>query len=83
MSEFNRRGRRSAHEGTGKIVLGLFKSVPCTVADVSNSGARIGIDNSQKLPESFWLKIAGYRRKMKAETRWRQGDQVGVEFTLD
>lgn len=81
MSELNRRGRRSNHEGVGKIVLGLFRSIPCTVTDISNSGARIAIEESHELPDSFWLKVSGYRRKMKAETRWRKGNEVGVEFT--
>lgn len=83
MSELNRRGRRSKLEGSGKIALGLFRSVPCTVKDVSNSGARLGVREGQKLPRAFWLKIAGYRRKRRAETRWREGDQIGVEFILD
>jgi len=61
----------------------LIRKLPCTISDVSNSGARIGISKDQKLPDAFWLKISGYRRKMKAETRWREGDQVGVEFKLD
>ena len=83
MSELNRRGRRSKHEGTGKVVLGMFRSVPCIVTDISNAGARLSVHETQDLPDKFWLKVSGYRRKMKAETRWREGDQVGVEFTLD
>lgn len=83
MPELNRRGRRSQMEATGKVLLGLFRKVPCTVSDISNSGARISVGADQTLPETFWLKVSGYRRKMKAETRWRKGDEVGVEFTLD
>lgn len=82
MTEFNRSGRRTALEGTGKISLGLFKTIACTVKDVSNSGARLGVDADQELPASFWIKIAGYREKRRAETRWRDGDQVGIEFVV-
>lgn len=83
MTNFNRRGSRSKFEGTAKIGLGLFRSVTCTVEDVSNSGARLNINEDQKLPDTFWLKISGLRRKRRAATRWREGGQVGVEFTLD
>ena len=81
MSELNRRGRRSKHEGSGKVLLGIFRSIPCTVSDISNSGARLWIDDSRDVPDSFWLKVSGYNRKMKAETRWREGNEIGVEFT--
>jgi len=83
MSELNRRGRRNKHEGTGKVLLGMFRSVPCTISDLSHSGARICVREDQTIPPSFGLKIFGSRRKMKAETRWRMGDQVGIEFTLE
>lgn len=80
MSDFNRRGSRSKVSRDGKISLGLFRNLSCTVTDISNSGARISVGEEQDLPEVFSLRIDGVKRKRKAELRWRNGLQAGVEF---
>lgn len=80
MSEFNRRGSRSTVSRDGKISLGLFRRLSCSVTDLSNSGARITVDEEQELPEVFSIKIDGVNRKRKAELRWRTGTQAGLEF---
>ena len=60
--------------------MGFLRRLSCSVLDVSNSGARILIDESQDLPGSFWIRISGLPRKRRAALRWRDGSQVGVEF---
>ena len=80
MSDLNRRGSRRKHEGSGKISLGFLRRFTCSVLDVSNSGARLLIDEDQKLPSAFWIRISGLPRKRRAQLRWRDGTQVGVEF---
>ena len=81
MSDLNRRGSRRKIEGSGKISMGFLRRMSCSVLDVSNSGARILINEEQDLPESFWIRISGLPRKRRAMLRWRDGEQVGVEFT--
>lgn len=83
MSEFNRRGRRNPIEGTAKISLGLFRSHICDIKDLSASGARLRVAADKKLPARFALKLAGFKRKRYCETRWREGDMIGVEFLMD
>ena len=80
MSEFNRRGSRNTVAREGKISLGWFRRIACEVVDISNSGARISVDEDQELPETFILNVDGLRKKRHAELRWRDGVQVGVEF---
>lgn len=80
MSDLNRRGSRRKIESSGKISLGILRRLSCSVLDVSNSGARILVDEQQSLPGSFWIRISGLPRKRKAELRWRDGEQVGLEF---
>lgn len=80
MSEFNRSGSRSAITREGKISLGWFRQLTCTVVDISNSGARIAIGEEQELPDTFSLSVEGIPHKRQAEMRWRNGMQVGVEF---
>ncbi len=80
MSDLNRRGSRRKLEGSGKISLGFLRRLTCSVLDVSNSGARLHINEDQQLPSAFWIKISGLPRKRRATLRWRDGNQVGVEF---
>lgn len=80
MSDLNRRGSRTKLEGSGRISLGFLRRLSCSVLDVSNSGARLIVNEDRKLPSSFWIKISGLPRKRRATLRWRDGDKVGVEF---
>ncbi|HZS63828.1 MAG TPA: PilZ domain-containing protein [Xanthobacteraceae bacterium] len=53
----------------------------CTVADISETGARLQIDTPLELPEIFKLLLSGhgaiYRR---CRVVWRSDNEVGVEF---
>ena len=66
---------------TAWISLGPKKLQGCVVADVSDSGARLDVDNSKTVPDSFVLLLsASGKPKRKCRVIWRNGVQIGVEF---
>ena len=82
--------KRKAHRRqlryTAWISLGPKKLQGCFVADVSDSGARLGVENGEVVPDQFVLLLSA-RGKPKRNCRviWRNGSEIGVEFdkTLD
>ena len=55
----------------------------CSIADISESGARIVLESDGELPERFILLLSrsgGARRYCRLV--WRDGKTVGVEFPL-
>ena len=66
---------------TAWISLGPKKLQGCVVADVSDSGARLDVENSTTVPDSFVLLLsASGKPKRKCRVIWRKGAQIGVEF---
>jgi hypothetical protein len=53
----------------------------CTVADISETGARIEVNDSAKVPDSFVLMLSsnGAARRF-CRMVWRKPHQVGVKF---
>lgn len=63
----------------GRIVFnGGSSSMDCLVRDLSDSGARIAIDETLLLPEHFLLEIPQKDRTFTAALRWRDEDGLGV-----
>ena len=54
--------------------------VPCTVKDVSKSGAKIGVAKGQDLPPVFMLRIIGRDFLCLVHLAWRRGDFAGVRI---
>lgn len=55
------------------------RPVPCTISDVSATGARLTTDHMDMLPNKFDLALnADIMRK--CEVVWRKKNQVGVKF---
>jgi hypothetical protein len=57
---------------------------PCLLSDVSQSGARLTVADSDKLSDEFVLRLSrdGSSRR-KCRVVWREGRQVGVSFLKD
>lgn len=53
----------------------------CALSDISNTGARIDVENPDKLPNEFalWLASNGSARR-NCRVVWRTPTQVGVRF---
>ena len=51
------------------------------VADISDCGARLAVENSETVPNTFVLLLsASGKPKRKCRVVWREGVQIGVEF---
>ena len=55
-------------------------STPCTVVQISETGARLNIDASFVLPDLFDIEIPQRSITCRAKVVWRDQTQVGVEF---
>jgi hypothetical protein len=80
-ADLRRKPRRHFHYNA-KILISE-KGVPhsCSIADISESGARIVLEKDEELPPRFVLlltKSGGARRICRVV--WRTGRTVGVEF---
>jgi DNA-binding XRE family transcriptional regulator len=60
--------------GTGKII-----SAPCTIRDVSGTGARLGLNASLWVAEQFTLVFSSGLRK-DCRVAWRKGRLIGSAF---
>jgi hypothetical protein len=53
----------------------------CVLSDVSDSGARIDIDETKEIPDQFTLLLASNgSAQRKCRVIWRQPRQIGVTF---
>ncbi len=66
---------------TAWISLGPKNLQGCVVADVSDTGARLGVENSATVPDNFVLLLAANgKAKRNCRVIWREGEEIGVEF---
>jgi hypothetical protein len=77
--------KRKAHRRqlryTAWISLGPKKLQGCVVADISDFGARVDVENGKTVPDNFVLLLsASGKPKRKCRVIWRKGMQIGVEF---
>ncbi|WP_232629238.1 PilZ domain-containing protein [Methylobacterium sp. Leaf118] len=54
--------------------------IPCTVKDISKSGARLGVPGTWDLPPSFMLKVVGRDFVLRLTLAWRRGNYAGVRI---
>ncbi|NJO36077.1 MAG: PilZ domain-containing protein [Rhodospirillales bacterium] len=55
-------------------------SLPCTVRDVSATGARVRVDGSVSAPDTFELIIDIDGFEASCQVVWRKGNEIGVRF---
>ena len=77
-----KREARKSVQQSGWITLdGGFAVRPCVVQDMSSSGAKITIDDTNALPAKLRLAFArDARTGRNCEVVWRRGKVVGVKF---
>jgi PilZ domain len=77
-----KRDARKSVSQPGWITLdGGFAARQCVVQDVSTSGARITVDDSNVLPSRLRLAFArDARTGRNCEVVWRRGKSIGVKF---
>jgi PilZ domain len=55
----------------------------CTVADVSETGARLELESPGDLPKEFWLLLSRDGKvRRRCEVVWQTGDQVGARYLV-
>ncbi len=64
------------------LVRGRRDGVPCTVMDISETGARVRLDGARGfVPKEFKLYIEEKSLLVACEQVWRKGNQAGLRFT--
>ena len=58
-----------------------FAPQPCRVLDVSRTGVRLEAANAYSIPENFILSFSKNDTGHSATVKWRQGTQIGAEFS--
>jgi len=84
MAVFKREMRKVRHEILLETWLTLevgFAKRPCTVLDMSSTGARISVENPNKIGGRLALALTKDVRKLTpCRVIWQKGNQIGVEF---
>ncbi len=84
--------RKSKRRTTALPAMMTFKamrvSVPCTVVDMSGTGARLELPpaslkqygDADHLPDEMVLVLRADRMQVDCEVKWRRGGKIGVRF---
>ena len=76
--------RRAARRKSGATAWlrldGGFAMRPCQVLDVSDTGVRIAVDPSLRVPAEFVLVLAQGGQGRRLHIKWRNAKQIGAQF---
>jgi hypothetical protein len=74
--------RKSARESVRLSAALLYggNSVPCTVRDISATGAAVLVPEGGNVPDRVTLVIEGKPGRRSAEVKWRLAPLVALEF---
>jgi hypothetical protein len=76
-----RKSQRRAMRYTAWVVLAGNKLHGCILSDISDTGARIGVEDSKIIPDDFMLLLSGNgSARRRCRVVWRKPAQVGVTF---
>jgi hypothetical protein len=76
-----RDARKSMFQAAWISLEGGFAARPCTVRDMSTSGAKVTIDDPNTLPSKLRLAFTRDARSGRpCEVVWRRGNTIGVKF---
>lgn len=79
-ASFGERPPRNETNWIGIIRTADGTEIPCTVKDVSRTGAKIGVPASYSLPDSFMLKVVGKDFICRVMLAWRRGHFAGLRI---
>jgi len=80
-AELRKKPRRQFHY-TARIITGKeAPPLPCSIADISETGARLALERDRELPDKFMLLLtANGHAHRQCRVVWRDGVNIGVEF---
>ena len=80
-AELRKKPRRQFHYNARILVEVNAPLVPCAIVDISESGARLSLENDDALPETFTLLLTrNGRTRRHCRVVWRDGPTLGVEY---
>ena len=81
MQKDNRKSRRRQVRYTAWMALSAEARHACALSDISETGARIDVDDADSVPDNFelWLASNGSARRI-CQVVWRKPTQIGVRF---
>jgi hypothetical protein len=59
---------------------GGFAMRPCQLLDVSDTGLRIAVDPSLRVPNDFVIVLSHGGQGRRAHIKWRNATQIGAQF---
>jgi PilZ domain len=73
--------RKSVQQSAWIVLEGGFAARPCTVIDLSDSGAKIRVDDPSSVNSKLRLSFSRDSRKGRScEVAWRRGNTLGLKF---
>jgi len=80
-SDLRAKSRRQFHYNASVLIDATTSPRPCSISDISETGARIVLESECELPERFILLLtsSGEARR-HCRLVWRNGLAAGVEF---
>jgi hypothetical protein len=84
MIKDKRKQRRRPIRYTAWLALAADELAGCELSDISDTGARIDVEDTSKIPDRFFLFLSatGAARR-KCSVIWRKPHQLGVKFELN
>jgi two-component system cell cycle response regulator len=64
----------------GKIIIGKLSVIDCVIRDLTQLGARLKVDNTTDVPNSFELQIKPDSARRPASVVWRGYGEIGIKF---
>ncbi len=82
LSAANRRRASRAEYHTAGTIKSVVRNteLPCVVEDLSQTGARLQVQNVNHIPDTFQLSITGAKFSAECIVVWRSRSEVGVIF---
>ncbi len=83
MQKEKRKNSRKPMRYTAWVAMENSQLHGCVVADISETGARLDVENSEQLPDNFTLLLSGQRNNTPhrhCHVVWRLPNQIGVHF---
>lgn len=72
--------RRRIFKGAWAAFNDRHCSIPCTVRDISETGARLLAEGTVNVPDTFELIVDLDGTEANCEVVWRKGKEIGVKF---
>ena len=81
MDENKRQAQRQRVLKSARILLDDWRTMDCSIRDMSATGAKIACPNTMNIPDVFRLVTVSDNQVRPAKVTWRQESVIGIHFT--